>query len=179
MYLLQTQETPFSTFNISDILILLLGAAVGFGAERIKIILDRRTFKNQLLAELKANLSMLPLFKKYVADTIKAMQAGGAPNMRTIHFSTACYETYFPSVLQILSTREQISFHFVYDSLRICNETSDEISTVVFSVNEKQEFNRQLRLYSGKLESILDIITQTETNIRDHLAGNPRDFLGT
>lgn len=163
--------------RVTEILLILFGAIVGFGVERIKTLFDRRTYKRQLQEELATNLRMLPFFRQHVTEALAAAKLGHSPNMRAVHFCTACYDAHFSTVLPILTSAEQISFQIIYEYLRICNETTDALSTVVFSTSDQQEYSRQLRLYSGKLQAVSTMTQDTEKHIRQHLQGSPTNFL--
>jgi len=163
-----------------EILLLLLGAViggvVGFGVERIKTRLDRRTFKRQLLLELTTNLHMLPFLREHLTESLRTAQIGGSPNMRAVHFCTACYDTHFSTVLPILSPAEQVSLQIIYENLRICNEITDAYSRIVFAVSTKEEHERLLRIYAGTLRSAIEMTEKTEQHIRDHVQGRPTNF---
>lgn len=163
---------------MTAIVLLLFGAAVGFGIDRFKAFLDRHTFKGQLTEELAANLRMLPFLRRHLNESVAiAQQRGGSPNMRTVHFCTACYDAHFPALLPILSSAEQISIQFIYEYLRTCNEIADAYSQLVFRISDQEEYSRLLRLYSGTLDSVIKLTEKTEDSIRQHLAGTPRLFL--
>jgi hypothetical protein len=163
-----------------EVLLLLLGAVVGgvvgFGVERIKTRFDRRTFKHQLLGELTTNLHMLPFMRKHLTESLRTAQIGGSPNMRAVHFCTACYDAHFSTVLPILSPAEQVSLQMIYENLRICNEITDTYSRIVFAVSTKEEHERLLRIYAGTLQSAIGMTEKTEQYIRDHMNGQPTDF---
>lgn len=154
----------------------LVGGVVGFGIERIKTRLDRRTLKHQLLGELTTNLQMLPFLRKHLAESLRTAQMGGSPNMRAVHFCVACYDAHFSTVLPILSQTEQISLQIIYENLRICNEITDAYSRIVFDVSTKVEHERLLRIYAGTLQSAIGLTEKTEEHIRNHIDGEPTDF---
>ena len=163
--------------HMTEVLLILFGAVVGFGVERIKTLFDRRTYKRQLHEELASNLRMLPFVRQHVTEALAVAQLGHSPNMRAVHFCMACYDAHFSTVLPILTSEEQISFQIIYEYLRICNETTDAFSAIVFSTSEQEEYSRLLRLYSGKLQSVVKMTEDTEKHIRQHLQGKPTNFL--
>lgn len=165
---------------MSDVLLLLLGAivggVVGFGVERIQTRLDRRTFKRQLHEELNTNLHMLPFLRQHLTQSLETSQLGGSPNMRAVHFCTACYDVHFSTVLPILSSTDQVSLQVIYEYLRICNEITDAYGSVLFATSTREEHERLLRVYAGTLQSAIGMTEDTERHIRAHLAGKPTDF---
>src|SRR5437667_12428148 len=98
-------------FALRDILLIFLGAVLGFGVDRIKAVLDRRVARRQLREELALNLRMLPHFRRYLEHVIVASQRNQAPNMRAIHFASICYEANYAAVLPLLSQAERSSYH--------------------------------------------------------------------
>lgn len=162
---------------MTAICLLLLGAAIGFGIDRFKAFLNRRTFKRQLTEELIANLGMLPFLRRHLIDSVAMAQQGGSPNMRAVHFCTVCYDAHFSALLPILSSSEQISIQFIYEYLRTCNEITDAYSQLVFTTSDQAEYSRLLRLYGGTLASLIKLTESTEDHIRRHLAGTPTLFL--
>jgi hypothetical protein len=153
-----------------------VGGVIGFGVERIKTRLDRRTLKQELREELTINLHMLPFLRKHLSESLRTAQFGGSPNMRAVHFCTACYDAHFSTVLPILSSAEKVSLQMIYEYLRICNEITDAYSRIVFAASIKEEHERLLRIFAGTLQSAIGMTEKTERYICDHLAGRPINF---
>jgi len=164
-------------FALRDIFLILFGAVLGFGIDRIKSMLDRRVARRQLREELALNLRMLPYFRRYLENVMMASQRNQAPNMRAIHFATVCYEANYAAVLPLLSQAERSSYHIIYDHLAICNEISDEASELLSATVSQDEFGRQLRILASRLDSLLRTVDKLTEQISQHLAGTPQDVL--
>jgi hypothetical protein len=162
-------------FSLRDIFLLFIGAAVGFGIDRFKGMLDRRLARKQIHEELALNLRMLPHFRRYLEAALAAAQRDQLPNMRAIRFARASYDANYSLVLPLLSQAERSSFHIIYDHLAICNEISDGASQLFSAPHE--EFNRRLRILSGMFHSLLTTVDKISEHISDHLKGRPRDAL--
>jgi hypothetical protein len=164
-------------FALKDILLILVGAAIGFGIDRIKAILDRRLARRQLEEELALNLRMLPHFRRYLERAYEASRQGHAPNMRALHFARASYEANYPVVLPLLSQSERSSYHLIYDHLAICNEISDEAGHLISTTATQEEFNRRLRICAGMFESLFTTVDRLREQMSAHLSGTPQDLL--
>jgi hypothetical protein len=164
-------------FALKDILLIVVGAAIGFGIDRIKAILDRRLARRQLEEELALNLRMLPHFRRYLERAYEASRQGHAPNMRALHFARASYDANYPVVLPLLSQAERSSYHLIYDHLAICNEISDEAGHLIPATATQEEFDRRLRVCAGMFESLFTTVDRLGEQMSAHLNGTPQDLL--
>jgi hypothetical protein len=164
-------------FELKDVLLILIGAVIGFGIDRIKGFLDRRLARKALLEELALNLRMIPQFRRYLESVLSASAQGHAPNMRAIHFARASYEANYSAVLPLLSQAERSSYHLIYDHLAICNEISDEAGRLLSETQSQEEFGRRLRVSATMFDSLLTTVDQLREQISQHLNGSPQDLL--
>ena len=164
-------------FVLRDILLILFGAALGFGVDRIKAMLDRRVARKQLREELALNLRMLPHFRRYLENTIAASERDQVPDVRAVHFANICYQANYAAVVPLLSQAERSSYHLIYDHLAICNETSDEASRLLSETVTQEEFGRRVRILASRLHSLLTTVDELTVQISQHLDGTPRDVL--
>jgi hypothetical protein len=162
-------------FEFKDIVLLIFGAAIGFGIDRIKSLLDLRKARRQLFEELQLNLRMLPSFRDYLDRAIDGLKNYHAPNMRALHFSRAAYDANYSSVLPLLTQAERSSYHIIYEHLSLCNEISDAAARILLETGSKEEFSRQSRIYSQIYQSLLVTVGKTKEHIEEHLQGRPRD----
>jgi hypothetical protein len=164
-------------FELKDILLILVGAVIGFGIDRIKSSMDRRLARKQLHEELELNRRMIPHFRRYLMDTLHALANGFAPNLRAVHFARASYDANFSAVLPLLTQAERSSFHLIYEHLAICTEASDEASILLTTIDSKEEFKRRATIASGVFDSLLTTVDSVNEQIDLHLKGSPRDDL--
>ena len=164
-------------FELKDLLLILLGAVIGFGIDRIKSFLDRRLARKQLIEELELNQRMITHFRRYLENTITALQQQAAPNMRAVHFARSSYDTNFATVMPLLSQAERSSYHLIYDHLAICNEASDDAPRLLAS--SREEFARRAAIAAGTFNSLLTTVDMVSEQISLHLKGTPRDVLLT
>ena len=148
-----------SMFTLKDVLLLLAGAIVGFGVDRIKALRDRRIARKQLRQELSLNLRMLPHFRRFAEDALAASQRHEAPNMRAIHFARVCYEANIPPCFPCSAKKSEVPYHIIYDHLAICNEISDEASRLLTATLSQEEFDRRLRVSAWMFDSLLAVAT--------------------
>jgi hypothetical protein len=158
---------------------LLLGAALGFGADEFKREVRLRRVKRRLKEDLRDNLHMIPQKADTVRRMIAALEHDRLVSGLSVSFLTASFFESFEEVANRFSRKERALLHVVYQYLQAIDETMKGVEVRLLGNLNAPHFAGLCRHSVGRLKDLLVLFGILERLINSFFSKQPEDVLHT
>jgi hypothetical protein len=165
--------------NIIGLIGVALGFALSSGYQEAKGFFSRRRLKRQLLAELRANLYILPMKADILNQVLDSLEKKQHLSGESVPFCSLIYKNHYPSIAPTRSLAERNSIHFIYTTLDIIDSTMKSHSDQLLQ-HVGADANTLTRVFGVRKSMLLDLkeeLAVMEKLIKAHLSGKPEDVL--
>ncbi len=159
----------------------ILGVAIGFAlGEWSRDRHEKRQAKLLLEAlndELEANRFMIPQKQDWIRRMIESLKKGKLMLGRSVAPMTVIYDNHYPAIAKKLSPQERDSVHFIYHSLKSCDEIMTQFEQTFKEDLGANILNNPFEAHIIILEGAHERYEVANRRIKAHLWGEPRDAL--